>query len=192
MTCRQKTDHIFSVTSAISIFFLARLVNAIPTRLTNFCESIFFFLFFSFFFKLFGWELIIVCIFLFTGSWAYIRGEGLFVGECAYKQTFTVGKLSVGRRPKKMSCTGGVVHLNSHRNKIIMFRYKVRCRYKQSNWRKGVPHGPFWITIREVLFFGQVVAQLVTKGINATLRNNLKRSQGIVRNKSGIKLLNRT
>ena len=95
-------------------------------------------------------------------------------------------------RPKEMSCTGGVVHLNSHRNKIIMFRYKVRCRYKQSNWRKGVPHGPFWIAIREVLFFGQVVAQLVTKGINATLRNNLKSSQGIVRNKSGIKLLNRT
>ena len=52
-------------------------------------------------------------------------GEGLFVGEWAYKHTFTVGKLSVGRRPKKMSCTGGVVHLNSHRNKIIMFRYKV-------------------------------------------------------------------
>ena len=87
------------------LFFLTKLVNAIPARLTNFCESIFFFLFFSFFFKLFGWELIIVCIFLFTGSWAYIRGEGLFVGECAYKQTFTVGKLSVGRRPKKMSCT---------------------------------------------------------------------------------------
>ena len=192
MTCRQKKDLIFLVTSAISIFVLSKLVNAMPTRLTNFCESIFFFLFFSFFFKHFGWELIIVCIFLFTGSWAYIRGEGLFVGEWAYKHTFTVGKLSVGRRPKKMSCTGGVVHLNSHRNKIIMFRYKVRCRYKQSNWRKGVPHGPFWIAIREVLFFGQVVAQLVTKGINATLRNNLKSSQGIVRNKSGIKLLNRT
>ena len=92
-------------------------------------------------------------------------------------------------RQKEMSLTGGVVHLNSHRNKIIMFRYKVRCRYKQSNWRKGVPHGPFWIIIREVLFFGQVVAQLVTEGINATLCNNLKRSQGIVRNKSGIKLL---
>ena len=81
MTCRQKKDLIFLVTSAISIFVLSKLVNAMPTRLTNFCESIFFFLFFSFFFKHFGWELIIVCIFLFTGSWAYIRGEGLFVGE---------------------------------------------------------------------------------------------------------------
>ena len=92
MTCRQKTDDIFLVT---------KLVDAIPARLTNFCERNFFFLFFSFFFKHFGWELIIVCIFLFTGSWAYIRGEGLFVGEWAYKQTFTVGKLSVGRRKTK-------------------------------------------------------------------------------------------
>ena len=92
-------------------------------------------------------------------------------------------------RPKKVSCTGGVVHLNSHGNKTISFGYKGRCRYKQSNWRKSVPHGPFWITIREVQFSGKVVAQLVTKGINATLFYDLKRSQGIVRNKRGIELI---
>ena len=54
-----------------------------------------------FLFKHFRKERIIVCIFLFTGSWAYIRGDGLFVGEWAYKLTFTVGKLSFDIRKTK-------------------------------------------------------------------------------------------
>ena len=39
----------FLVTSAISFFFLTKLVDEIPALLTIFCESNFFFLFFSFF-----------------------------------------------------------------------------------------------------------------------------------------------
>ena len=75
----------------------------------------------------------------------------------------------------KDCCTFGVVHLNSHSDKIISICYEVWSRNKQSNWRKSVPHGPSRIIIREVRFSGQVVTQFIAEGINAALNNSLKK-----------------
>jgi len=77
----------------------------------------------------------------------------------------------------KECCTFGVVHLNSHSNKIISISYEVWSRNKQSNWRKSVPHGSSRIIIREVFFSGQVVTQFITESINAALYNCLKKTK---------------